>query len=209
MLILDVDGVVIRDKLLKEHVRYNAVQYIRKKLPEAKEPSKVNDVLYMRYGHTARGLTDAFGIDTRDFNEFVYDDSLMYHLDHVLMSDTFKDDSDIVRNLSKQWDTRLFSNAPLKWTLLVAERLGVSVSHDGMFLKPDPRAYTRFPRDNRKYFVDDSMTNLITAGYMYNWVPIHFDENIVKGGVEFDSRFPTVNSMWELELFMNSVLLKG
>jgi hypothetical protein len=45
---------------------------------------------------------------------------------------------------------------------------------------------------------------LITAGYMQGWVPIHFDEIVTKGP-GFDPRFPTVSSIWELGLFMNSV----
>ena len=204
MLLLDVDNVIIRDKLLLEHVKYNAVQYVRTKLPEAKDPSKVNRLLYKRYGHTARGLKSAFEIDTKDFNEFVYDKSLLSHLDHVLMSNQFKDDAEIIRELSTKWETRLFSNAPLDWTLPIADRLGVSVSHDGLFVKPDPRAFSKFPRDVRKYFVDDSMANLTTAGYMQGWVPIHFDEIVTKGP-GFDPRFPTVSSIWELGLFMNSV----
>jgi FMN phosphatase YigB (HAD superfamily) len=204
MLLLDVDGVIIRDKLLLEHVKYNAVQYVRTKLPDAKDPSKVNRLLYKRYGHTARGLKSAFEIDTKDFNEFVYDKSLLSHLDHVLMSNQFKDDAEIIRELSTKWETRLFSNAPLDWTLPIADRLGVSVSHDGLFVKPDPRAFSKFPREVRKYFVDDCMANLTTAGYMQGWVPIHFDENVTKGP-GFDPRFPTVSSIWELQLFMNSV----
>jgi FMN phosphatase YigB (HAD superfamily) len=160
--------------------------------------------LYKRYGHTARGLKSAFEIDTKDFNEFVYDKSLLSHLDHVLMSNQFKDDAEIIRELSTKWETRLFSNAPLDWTLPIADRLGVSVSHDGLFVKPDPRAFSKFPRDVRKYFVDDSMANLTTAGYMQGWVPIHFDEIVTKGP-GFDPRFPTVSSIWELGLFMNSV----
>jgi|LakMenE01Jun11ns_1017448.scaffolds.fasta_scaffold9956061_2 FMN phosphatase YigB (HAD superfamily) len=203
LLLLDVDGVIIKDKLLLEHVKYNAVQYVRTKLPDAKDPARVNQLLYNRYGHTARGLHNAFGIDTKDFNTFVYDESLLTHLGHVLMSDEFKSDAEIIRKLSHQWDTRLFSNAPLDWTLPIAERLGVSVSHDHLFVKPDPRVYSKFPRDVKKYYVDDSINNLWTAGYMYNWVPIHFDENTNKGP-GFDVQFPTVSSVWELGLFMNS-----
>ena len=87
MLLLDVDGVIIRNKLLLEHVKYNAVQYVRTKLPDAKDPTRVNQLLYKRYGHTGRGLKNAFGIDTKDFNKLVYDDSLLTHLGHVLMSE--------------------------------------------------------------------------------------------------------------------------
>lgn len=204
LLLLDVDGVVIRDKLLLEHVKYNAVQYVRAKLPEAKDPIKVNQLLYQRYGHTARGLKSAFEIDTSDFNEFVYDKSLLSHLGHVLMTSEFKEDAKIIRQLGKEWDIRLFSNAPLDWTLPIADCLGVAVSYDGTFLKPDPRAFSKFPRDIRKFYVDDAMPNLVTAGYMHNWVPIHFDP-VVEKGIGFNPRFPTVSSIWELALFMNSV----
>jgi hypothetical protein len=38
LLLLDVDGVLIRDRPLLDHVRYNVNAYVAKKLPNVKNP---------------------------------------------------------------------------------------------------------------------------------------------------------------------------
>ena len=54
-LLLDIDGVVIRDKPLLDHVKNNCVAYVKEKLPKCKDPQETNRVLYLANGHTARG----------------------------------------------------------------------------------------------------------------------------------------------------------
>ena len=56
LLLLDVDGVLVRDRPLLDHVRYNVNAYVAKKLPNVKNPGRVNQILYSQYGHTGRGL---------------------------------------------------------------------------------------------------------------------------------------------------------
>ena len=89
-LLLDIDGVVLRSPLLLAHVQDNCVKYVASKLPEAKNPRDVNRVLYMTHGHTARGLSKAFQIDTSDFNEKVYDKRLLDHLAEVIYGTEFQ-----------------------------------------------------------------------------------------------------------------------
>ena len=200
-LILDVDGVLVRDRLLLEHVKSNAVEYVRSKLPKAPEPSKVNSVLYARYGHTALGLNHAFGLDVSDFNEKVYDKRLIDHLWSVLSSTEFQEDAEVIHEIAKSgWDVTLFSNSPLVWTLPVQSAISdkVMVSLDGRFYKPDIRAYMSF--DNRKthLFVDDKEINLRSAGYIKNWVPILYGEK------EHDD-YLSISSIWELGLLANTI----
>ena len=47
-LVLDVDGVLVRDKLLLQHVKENCVSYVRAKLPDAKNPREVNRLLHLQ-----------------------------------------------------------------------------------------------------------------------------------------------------------------
>lgn len=203
MLLLDVDGVILRDPLLLEHVKHNCTQYVRSKFPEAKDPSKLNRLLYKRYGHTAYGIQRAFRISTTDFNEKVYDKSLMEHLWAHLSSTEFQKEAAEIHSLSKSgWEIRLFSNAPLKWTIPVASAISsdVSIVCNDFFMKPDPRAYSLLPIHGRKVFVDDSELNLTTCRYMKNWTCLQFDEKAADG-----SEFLTIGSFWELGLYLNSI----
>lgn len=191
LLILDVDGVVIRDPLLMAHMEYNVTEFVRKKLPQSKQPHKAAKVLYKKYGHTGLGL----GVSLKEFEDSVFDNPLISHLHSVLDSDVFQNDLMYLRPLCKQYDVRLFSNSPLIWTLPIASefRAPVKIHKNHDFVKPDPRAYTMFPKTIPKYFVDDSLLNLRTARGFPLWKCIHFSDKV---GTEF----PTVQSMLELAL---------
>lgn len=207
MLLLDIDGVVLRDPLLLEHVKHNCAEYVRAKLPEAKDPYKVNRLLYKRYGHTAHGLRKAFRINANDFDDKVYDKKLMSHLWSCLSSTEFAKDAMTLHEIYESgWDIRLFSNSPLRWSIPVQCAIGdfVGVNKDELFLKPDARAYSMFSTHRLKVFVDDSELNLWPAKHMNNWIGVHFDENAKKSSL-FEPNFPTIGSIWELQLFLNSI----
>ena len=191
LLILDVDGVVIRDPLLMAHMQHNVTEFVRKKLPQSKQPHKAAHVLYKKYGHTALGL----GVSVKEFEDEVFDHSLISHLHTVLDSDTFQRDLVYLRPLCKEYDVRLFSNSPLIWTLPIASefRAPVKIHKNHQFVKPDPRAYDMFPKTIPKYFVDDSLLNLRTADGLPLWKCIHFSDTV---GTEF----LTVQSVLELAL---------
>ena len=204
LLLLDVDGVLIRDRPLLDHVRNNVNAYVAHKLPKVKNPALVNKILYTKYGHTGRGLFDAFRIDTSDFNQKVYDRRLMTHLWDVLTRTEFQREAQYIHDLTNDWDVRLFSNAPLVWTGPVAEAISpaITIAQPGFSLKPDPRAYIKFRSCSKKIFVDDSPKNLRTATYFYNWTPVHFEPNKERSS----SEYPTVGSLWEIALYANSAL---
>ena len=87
-ILLDVDGVLVRDDTILQRVRNNISRYVRMKVPRAKNPDRLRDHLYLRYGHTGRGLTQALGIPTPDFNPYIYDRETLDTL-------TVSDDSEI------------------------------------------------------------------------------------------------------------------
>jgi hypothetical protein len=203
-LVLDIDGVLIRDSLLLAHVRSNVVEYVRKKVPWCKEPARLNTILYKKYGHTARGLQQAFKIDASDFDENVYDGRLHDHLWSVLSGTEFQEEAKIIHEISQSgWDVTLFSNSPLYWSLPVQQAISdqVNVYHDGVFFKPDVRSYVYFDKDRKHLFVDDSIVNLKTARTLPNWIPVHYrDEED-----PLTTEFPSVSSVWELGLMCHSI----
>jgi FMN phosphatase YigB (HAD superfamily) len=184
-LLLDVDGVLLRNKPLFEHVKQNAVRYVAKKLPDCPDPEETNRVLYLTHGHTARGLKSAFGIDASDYNSFVYNKSLMTHLMDVIESNEFRLDAETVNSLTERgWPVTLFSNAPYQWVQPVALAINdqVRIRCPGpdtsvANFKPDPAFYKEFDAScNSYYYVDDSLKNLGAVRALPNWRPIHFTE---------------------------------
>ena len=212
-LLLDIDGVIVRDKLLLAHVKDNCVRYVQNKLPDCKDARNVNRVLYLTHVHTAKGLTHSFGIDTSDFNEKVYDKRLLDHLAEVIYADDFQAEAKEIHDFTKKgWDVTLFSNAPEVWSRRVARAVGDDVglrcpAMDGPF-KPAAEAYEDFSKVQTHVFVDDSLKNLGTARWLPNWHPIHFDEET--GGTDsilvpnYKPWCPTIGSIWELGLFLDT-----
>ena len=208
-LLLDIDGVLVRDRLLLEHVKDNCVKYVAAKLPEAKSPRDVNKLLYLTHGHTARGLQKAFQIDASDFNEKVYDKRLLDHLAEVIYGTEFQLEAKEIHELTKKdWKVTLFTNSPIEWAGPVARAISddIHIMCSGSDatkcpLKPEADMYTQFQKHLTHIFVDDSLQNLTTARHLPNWHPIHFNQ-----GVKVDRLWcPQVGSIWETCLFVNSV----
>jgi FMN phosphatase YigB (HAD superfamily) len=203
-LLLDVDGVLVRDKLLLSHVKENCVNYVASKLPESKNPRETNRQLYLSHGHTARGLNMVFKIDTSDFNEKVYDKRLMDHLTEVIYGTEFQEEAKEIHELTQNgWKVTLFTNSPIEWAGQVARAIGddIFVACPGDFMKPEVPMYTQFPNHHMHIYVDDSMKNLGTARWLPNWQCVYFNE----GEKEPRLWCPQVDNMWELLLYINSV----
>jgi hypothetical protein len=202
-LLLDVDGVLIRDRLITCHVEHNITQYIRAKLPDAKNPDMVRDILYKKYGHTGRGLARSFGLDTSDFNEKVYNKSLMTHLAEYLEGRQFQDDAQGIHKLIQYdgWKVTLFSNAPECWTRPIGLAIDsrIRIAEDDIFVKPEAGAYAKFGKKKDYIFVDDSIQNLLTPSLWPNWTCLHFADQAEQ------TKFLTCSSIWELTLMANTL----
>lgn len=214
-LVLDIDGVILRDKALLDHVKRNCARYVKAKLPECKEPDRVNRLLYSTCGHTARGLQNLFGVDTSDFNEKVYDVPLRARLWEVLSSTEFQKEAANIHEFTKNgWRVTLFTNSPIEWAGQVAHAISdelfvVCPGSDVITspLKPEATAYRNFAKHHTHIFVDDSLVNLNTARWLPNWHPIYFNEHKFDNGYQ-PEWCPTIGSMWELGLFLNSADLQ-
>lgn len=201
-LLLDVDGVLVRNPELVQKVDDNVARYVSKKLPHSKNPKVIAKMLFKKYGHTAIGLKQAFRVDASDFDEFVYDRKLIDSLWEHLSGNEFQKEAEIVSNIADKVPTILFSNSPPQWTIPVASAISDAVSISSpLYLKPDRRAYKSFPPNIEYLFVDDRLANVKTADKFENWHPILFSDT--------KSKFATIGSIWELDLLVNSVLKDG
>jgi FMN phosphatase YigB (HAD superfamily) len=207
-LLLDIDGVLVRDKLLMAHVSDNCTRYVQSKIPECRDPRQVNRVLYLAHGHTARGLKHSFGIDASDFNEKVYDNRLLDHLSEVLYSTEFQQEAKQIHEFTKKgWNVTLFTNSPAVWSGRVARAISDEVylrcPGDNVMdapLKPEATAYQNFSKVQTHVYVDDSLKNLGTARWLPNWHPIHFTD----APADPQSWCPVIGSIWELGLFIDT-----
>lgn len=173
-LLLDIDGVLIRDHFLLDHVKNNVVRYVNKKLPGMKRHEKINNLLYKAYGHTAIGLQEEFGLDTREFNDYVYNRYLIAHLyDYIQNDESFKKDAFIIKRICDFKNVSFFSNAPLVWTEPIREAIDLRIGNNEGYLKPNMESYLTFGNE-KITFVDDKMCNLIPTAFIENWTPIHY-----------------------------------
>jgi len=175
-LLLDIDGVLLRDKNLQNHVNANCNRYVQKKLPDCKDPEQ----FYRKHGHTAVGLYKEFKIDTSDFNRFVYDKNLLEHLSEVIHGTEFQLEAKEIHSLFKyNWNISLFTNSPKMWATPVAIAISdeVNIAPKGGYLKPDPRAYAVLEKNSKYLYIDDSLCNLEPAKTMKHWTAVHFSES--------------------------------
>lgn len=208
-LLLDIDGVIVRDKLLLAHVKDNCAKYVAAKLPDCKNPRETNKHLYLSYGHTARGLQMVFKVDTSDFNQKVYDKSVMEHLAEVIYSPDFQEEVKEIHEITRNgWNVTLFTNSPIEWAGPVARAISDELyikcagpDASKTYLKPEANFYTDFSKAQTHLFVDDSLKNLGTARWLPNWHPVYFNEE------EKEPRLwcPQVGSIWEMCMYVNSV----
>jgi len=193
VLLLDIDGVLVRDRALLGHVRDKCVRYVKNKLPYAKNPGQINDVMYLSHGHTATGLKTIYGINTDDFNSYVYDKNVMSHLTEVVYGSEFQREAKEIHSLIETGTSvTLFTNAPHVWAKTVARAMSDNICiANNEYMKPNEHAYVHFPVSNDYLFVDDNLKNLGAVRRMNNWQPLYY-------GVDDVEWCPTVRSIHEV-----------
>lgn len=193
-LLLDVNGVVLRDRELLTHVNDNCVAYVQKKVPLSKNPNETARLLCAAYGHVSKGLQKVYGIDTRDFVDEVYDKRLMSHLQAVVCGTEFQRDADIIHGLANMhdWKVSLLTNAPLKWSQCIKDAIG------DVYLVPDKDTAV-YPQHHVHLYVDDSPLNIESKLRLPNWNPILFTNSKNK-----KAPYIQVCSFDELLMYINS-----
>lgn len=205
-LILDIDGVIIRDKNLLDHVKNNCVNYVKLKLPGARDPVKVNHLLMKDFGHTGIGLRKSFNVNADDFNEHVYTPELIHHLHEVIKSSDFNETASIINEIAeRRWQVQLFTNAPEIWAKPIADAMSDEISYTCAKIthpKPNSVAYTGFSTVKTHVFIDDRVENLKAAKNFPNWYPVHFTDDPTP------TWYPTVKSFKDIRALLCGIDLK-
>jgi FMN phosphatase YigB (HAD superfamily) len=199
--LLDIDGVILRDRAILQKQQNKVIQYVRHKTRYTEPYAKyTTERLFKKYGHTLIGLRKEYGIkdDLSDFNTFLYDDDIMTDLtDYVVSSgcDRIVDDYMTLKTVCDVHNVPiyLFSNAPQLWCEPIAKTIGVKSENliygDALdTLKPHEAAYRRAETqlkmkeenaDIHHIFVDDSPRNLRPIEHNKRWTPILFGKEAV------------------------------
>ena len=192
-LILGVNGVLVRDRVLLDHVKNNTIQYVSKKLPRETKPHRLTNDFNRVYGHVTVGLQKEYGIKTHDFVSRVYDSNLLDHLADFVDSREFRQDADIVRHLMHMgWSVELLSNSPLVWSEIVKYEIDPEMRNT-IYEKPVIDMYHKFDPCREYTFVDSELCNLLPTAYFENWSHIHFSKkaefNFLKGVSSMEELF--------------------
>jgi hypothetical protein len=173
-LLLDIDGVFIRNELLLNQVSYNSSRYVHTHAPiqnlSFSQSKSLNTMLYKNYGHTLRGLRTTFQSNAMEysnssFSDFVYDEDVITNLKKYIKTNSeFKNICQELQSLLllckiNNIGVYIYSNAPLSWCEpivhefdtynLILKKNIFSSDHylfENYYLKPDPILYTLIER---------------------------------------------------------------
>lgn len=184
VLLLDFDGVVLKNKVADSKVAKRAGIYTWKSINNIRSKqdfisiTQAEDIcynLYKGYGHTLCGLKDmGLDVNLKDYNDMIYKT-----IDYKVVRKTNNDMND-VRNLiqfckNKRIEMFMFSNSPMAWMENTLENdtdivhdipdvrdiLKIS-ENDDLFLKPQSYIYDAIEKrfqDTKCIFVDDNISN--------------------------------------------------
>jgi hypothetical protein len=193
-LLLGVNGVLVRDRVLLDHVKNNTIHYVSKKLPRETNPHKLTNEFTRVYGHVVVGLQKEYGMKTHDFVSRVYDANLLDHLSDFIDSHEFRHDADIIRRLIDiGWNVELLSNSPLVWTEPVRYAIDCDIRNT-IYEKPVIDMYHKFDPRKKYIYVDSKLCNLLPTAYFDNWSHVHFSE---KAEFNFLDGVSSMNELFE------------
>lgn len=193
-LLLDIDGVLFRNKAAAQHIKHKAIRYVQKVIPRDltyNEASKFNNYLYTYFGHTNRGLKHFINnkYTYKEFNDYIYNNDSMILLKHFIDKDTMldrvKDNLDKFRYIFPDIDIYIYTNAPLQWSYPICQKINSQYFTEdkildlGEFVKPDREAYEIVEEriQGKIYFVDDQLINHIPIMHKTNWTSILWGED--------------------------------
>jgi len=196
VLLLDFDGVVLRNKQLSLYQSRRSAKFLQKHthLPLA-TCIKLNNEYYPKYGHTVLMVNHIFRKNTtlEEYNEYVFDKHHLNRLNNLVCErsvDQIKGFKDVFNTCAaNDMDWAIFSNANINWVLHFSKLGGLEDVTDRKIiypqtldmLKPKKKAYDNIENIYSQcctiVFVDDSSINLEEPEKRDNWIPIHFKTN--------------------------------
>ena len=197
-LLLDFDGVVLRNTKLHRYQLNRSARFVQKHTGMSLERcKKVNAEFYPKDGHTVTMINKRFVVDESDrvtleeYNDYVFGKQHLRWLKHLVDDKTHAHAKDFNRVFefceknNMQW--YVFTNAHIEWVLYFSHLCNLPITMDKViwpptlqYLKPSRFAYDyvecRFPAGTF-WFADDSQTNLQIPMQRERWVPMYFTKN--------------------------------
>jgi FMN phosphatase YigB (HAD superfamily) len=196
VILLDMDGVMVRHPTLSTHISKGCVQYVSNKLAiDRTSAQKLNKLLYQRFGHTLLGLDRIYDYDLTktvpEFSKMVYNHTLLETIRTNMMEDpmfhqmTIELKQLLLESQNKDISVHIFTNAPRSWCQTMMDLLKVNMddfaehpifcSGDdimGTNLKPQPILYKNL-LDYLQYVYKDPMLEILFVDdSLQNLMPI-------------------------------------
>ena len=206
VVLLDFDGVVLRNRMADVQVAKRASIYTVQQLNKHKfsrhyrrivDTSLGSDVcynMYKGYGHTVLGLKD-IGVKTchlKDYNQMIYDT-----LDYAVLRKNNNDFNDVktVINycLESDYDIFMFSNAPWKWISNMLKD-----NKDILDVVKDVRQVLKLDEDNEQYLKPYQL--------IYDVINSHFkDRNIIFIDDNIGNIKPVIHNITWTNIVLSSI----
>jgi FMN phosphatase YigB (HAD superfamily) len=193
-LLLDFDGVLLKNKKLDQIITKRSVDYVYSKSDKCYTyATNYNRKMYKKLGHTALIFNNSLNYhhEVCEYNAKVFQD-----LDFDKDIKPFMNNEDIlhVSEILKSFDGNnkpgLFTNTPLIWVYETLGILGFDVERvfntdllftsDEGFVKPKMDAYDNvdsFLKDEHIVFIDDNEKNIFPTVTRDNWIGFHVPKN--------------------------------
>ncbi len=186
-LLLDFDGVVLRNNKISEYQYRKSARFLQKFTSLTYERClELNKKYYPQYGHTVILINQVFKNKTslEEYNDFVFNKKTINKLEKLLDDDTYKHAKQFQMFFEKD-DTYIFTNAHINWIEFFTDRFEIPVAKDKIFypkkldmLKPFPKIYDHLDEKfDDILFVDDSPKNLEYPSKLKKWKVCLFKES--------------------------------
>jgi FMN phosphatase YigB (HAD superfamily) len=170
-LLLDFDGVVLRNPKIAEYQYRKSAAFLQKYTNLSYNRClEINNKYYPQYGHTVIFINKIFTKKTtlEEYNDFVFNTNAIKKLDNLIDFDTYEH-ANKFKDLISLNNTYIFTNAHINWIEYFSYKLDLFIPYskiiyptDISMLKPFPQVYENLDQkiDNNIVFVDDSIKNL-------------------------------------------------
>ena len=197
-LLLDYDGVVLRNTYLSQYQLNRSAKFVQKHSHLSYQTCKeINSKYYPKHGHTVTLINKMFNknVTLEEYNDYVFSLRHLKKLNHLVDAQTYEHGNafnklfEFCQANNMQWHT--YTNAHINWVLNFSNLLDLPMISakniiwplDISLLKPNKVSYDIIEKELCDYgssftMVDDSLLNLTIPRERPNkWMPIHFKEN--------------------------------
>lgn len=192
-LLLDYDGVVLKNKCLTNYQYRRSARFVQKHTQLSMTMcEKLNREYYPKYGHTVKMLNEMFSknVSLEEYDDFLFRKEQLVRLATVIDEATrhhaksYEKLFTICRQMDMNW--HIFTNAHINWITYFSQLLEIDeIKEDKVIwpeskmhlLKPNSEAYKRVENTvNSPYpyiFADDSKVNIEAICEREGWDGIH------------------------------------